>query len=131
VLNLQLDRVGVPGGLSRAAIGRMVAGGWEIDDHTTTHPDLTRVSAARLRTEVAGSRAALRRELGIESMFFCYPYGRADARVRRAVEDAGFLGATTTVPRRATPRDDPFALPRLVVRGGWTPAQLVREASGR
>jgi peptidoglycan/xylan/chitin deacetylase (PgdA/CDA1 family) len=131
VLNLQLDRVDVPGGLSRAAIRRMVAAGWEVDDHSTTHPDLTRVGDARLRAEVAGSRAAFRRELGIATAFFCYPYGRADARVRRAVKAAGFLGATTTEPVRATPRDDPFALPRIVVRRGWTPAQLVRVASGR
>jgi peptidoglycan/xylan/chitin deacetylase (PgdA/CDA1 family) len=131
VLNLQLNRLGVPGGLSRAAVRRMVAAGWEVGDHSTTHPDLTRVGAARLRAEVAGSRAAFARELGLTPAFFCYPYGRADGRVRRAVKAAGFLGATTTKPVRATPRDDPFALPRIVVRRGWTPAQLVRVASGR
>jgi peptidoglycan/xylan/chitin deacetylase (PgdA/CDA1 family) len=131
VLNLQLDRVGVVGGLTRAAIGRMVADGWEVDDHTTTHPDLTRVDAAHLRAEVAGSRAALRRALGVRAAYFCYPYGRVDDRVRRAVKAAGFLGATTTRPARATAADDPFLLPRIVVRRDLTAAQLVRIAAGR
>jgi peptidoglycan/xylan/chitin deacetylase (PgdA/CDA1 family) len=131
VLNLQLDRLGVAGGLSAAAVRRMVRAGWEVDDHSTTHPDLTRVSAARLQTEVAGSRALLRRRLGIASAFFCYPYGRADARVRGAVKAAGFTGATTTRPARARASDDPFALPRTVVRGAMTPAAVVRAASTR
>jgi peptidoglycan/xylan/chitin deacetylase (PgdA/CDA1 family) len=131
VLNLQLNRLDVPGGLSRAAVRRMAADGWEVDDHTVTHPHLPGVDDARLRAEVAGSRATLRRELGIDAKFFCYPYGRSDARVRRAVKAAGFLGATTTEPVRATPDDDPFALPRIIVRRAWTPAQLVRVASGR
>jgi peptidoglycan/xylan/chitin deacetylase (PgdA/CDA1 family) len=128
VLNLQLDRVGARGGLSRAALRRMVADGWEVDDHSATHPDLTRVSAARLRAEVAGSRATLRRRLAIDSMFFCYPYGKVDARVRRAVRAAGFLAATTTEPRQATASDDPLLLPRFVVRSSTTPAALVRLA---
>jgi peptidoglycan/xylan/chitin deacetylase (PgdA/CDA1 family) len=131
VLNLQLDRLDRPGGLDRAAIRRMVADGWEIDDHSTTHPDLTRVSARRLRAEVAGSRAALRRALGVDARFFCYPYGRVDARVRRAVRAAGFEGATTTRPVRATALDDPLLLPRVVVRRTTTPAQLVRIAAAR
>jgi peptidoglycan/xylan/chitin deacetylase (PgdA/CDA1 family) len=130
VLNLQVDRLGVRGGLSRAAVARMLRAGWEVDDHSMTHPDLTRVSAARLRTEVAGSRAALRRALGIDPMFFCYPYGRVDARVRRAVTAAGFAAATTIAPGRASPADDPLMLPRIIVRRTTTPAALVALTRG-
>jgi peptidoglycan/xylan/chitin deacetylase (PgdA/CDA1 family) len=129
VLNLELNLLDVRGGLSRAAVGRMVAAGWEVDDHTVTHPDLTKVSDARLRAEVAGSRTLLRRRLGIDPLFFCYPYGRSDARVRRAVRAAGFLAATTTRPARATATDDPLALPRIVVRSTTAPAALVRIAA--
>jgi peptidoglycan/xylan/chitin deacetylase (PgdA/CDA1 family) len=129
VLNLELNLLDVRGGLPRAAVGRMVAAGWEVDDHTVTHPDLTKVSDARLRAEVAGSRTLLRRRLGIDPLFFCYPYGRSDARVRRAVRAAGFLAATTTRPARATAIDDPLQLPRIVVRSTTTPAALVRIAA--
>jgi peptidoglycan/xylan/chitin deacetylase (PgdA/CDA1 family) len=128
VLNLQLNRVGLRGGLSREAIRRMVDAGWEVDDHTTTHPDLTKVSPARLRAEVAGSRAKLRRELGIDTRFFCYPFGRVNARVRAAVRAAGFFAATTIVRDRATPADDPLELPRIIAGRAETPAELVRLA---
>lgn len=128
VLNLQLNRLGLRGGLSHAAVRRMVAAGWEVDSHTVTHPDLTKVSPARLRAEVAGSRATLRRELGIDTRFFCYPFGRANARVRAAVRDAGFFAATTIVRERATPADDPLELPRIVAGRTETPAELVRLA---
>ncbi|HWI74109.1 MAG TPA: polysaccharide deacetylase family protein [Baekduia sp.] len=130
VLNLQVNHLDTRGGLSRAAVARMVRAGWEVDDHTTTHPDLTHVSAARLKAEVSGSRAALRRALGIDPMFFCYPYGRVDARVRRAVKAAGFAAATTIEPGRATASDDPLMLPRIIVRGTTTPAVLVTLARG-
>jgi peptidoglycan/xylan/chitin deacetylase (PgdA/CDA1 family) len=129
VLNLQLNHLGVRGGLSRAAVRRMVAAGWEVDDHSATHPDLTKVSAARLKAEVAGSRATFRRRLGIDPMFFCYPYGKTDARVRAAVRAAGFVAATTIQPGRATAHDDPLMLPRIVVRRTTTPAGLVALAS--
>jgi peptidoglycan/xylan/chitin deacetylase (PgdA/CDA1 family) len=131
VLNLQLDHLGARGGLSRAAVARMVAAGWEVDDHSATHPDLTRASAGRLKAEVTGSRSALRRAVGIDPMFFCYPYGRVDARVRRAVTAAGFAAATTIEPGRATARDDPLMLPRIIVRRDATPATVVRLAAGR
>jgi peptidoglycan/xylan/chitin deacetylase (PgdA/CDA1 family) len=130
VLNLQLNRLGLRGGLSRAAVRRMAAAGWEVDSHSITHPDLTKVSPARLRTEVAGSRATLRRELGIDTRFFCYPFGRVNARVRAAVRDAGFFAATTIVRDRATPGDDPLELPRIIAGRAETPEDLVRLASG-
>lgn len=129
VLNLQLNRVGLRGGLSRAAIQRMVDAGWEVDDHSTTHPDLTKVSPARLRAEVAGSRETLRRDLGIDTRFFCYPFGRVNARVRAAVRAAGFFAATTIVRGRADPGNNPLELPRIIAGRAETPAELVRRAS--
>ncbi|HEY6761839.1 MAG TPA: polysaccharide deacetylase family protein [Baekduia sp.] len=129
-MNLELGRLDAPGGLSTAAIGRMRRAGWEIDDHTVTHPDLTRVSAQRLAAEVGGSRAQFRRRLGVDPRFFCFPYGRANAAVRAAVRTAGFLAATTIEPRLATPRDNPYALPRIVVRRAATPAEVAHLAGG-
>lgn len=129
VLNLQLNHLDVPGGLSRAAIRRFVAAGWEVDDHSATHPDLTKVSGARLRAEVTGSRATFRARLGIDPKYFCYPYGKVDARVRAAVRAAGFTAATTILPGRATVADDPTMLPRIIVRRTTTPAALVRLAA--
>jgi peptidoglycan/xylan/chitin deacetylase (PgdA/CDA1 family) len=126
VLNLQLNRVDAAGGLSRARVRALLQAGWELGDHTTTHPDLTKVDAETLRAEVADSKADLEALFGVEVDFFCYPYGHLDDDVVQAVRDAGFLAATTTVRGRASAGDDPFRLNRIIASGTATPSELVR-----
>jgi len=126
VLNLQVDRLGVAGGLTRAQVRRMLGDGWELDSHSLTHPDLTEVGRERLRRELVASRDAIAREFGVTSNFFCFPYGRSDAAVRAAVRAAGYLGATTTRRGLAKPGGDRFALPRLSVSTRTKPAALLR-----
>jgi peptidoglycan/xylan/chitin deacetylase (PgdA/CDA1 family) len=124
VLNLGVHNVG-PGGLTRRQIRALLHDGWEVDAHTISHPDLTAVDAARLRHEVAGSRAWIRRAFGIPVDFFCYPAGRYDATVEHAVRAAGYFGATTTDPGRASPHSEPYALPRVRVTPDMTAADVL------
>ena len=126
VLNLQVARVGAPGGLARAQVRRMIARGWEIGAHSLTHPDLRTVEPERLEEEVAGSRAALAAEFGVAIDFFCYPFGRFDATVQAAVRAAGYKAATTTRRGLASPEDDPYALDRIIVTRNDTPRRLLR-----
>ena len=58
VLNLQVDRLGLAGGLTRKQVRRMLADGWQLDSHTLSHPDLTAVGRERL---VRGSSARAQR----------------------------------------------------------------------
>jgi peptidoglycan/xylan/chitin deacetylase (PgdA/CDA1 family) len=116
VLNLEVSRADARGGLSTARVRTLLRRGWELASHTYTHPDLTRVSPARLRHEVADSRAWLRKRFGAGVAFFCYPYGRVSSAVEDAVADAGYSGATTTSAGVAAPGTDPLALPRVTVR---------------
>jgi peptidoglycan/xylan/chitin deacetylase (PgdA/CDA1 family) len=134
VLNLEVKNVGLAGGLTRHQVADLARDGWEIDAHTMTHPDLTKVSPAALHREVAGSRAWLRRVFGLPVDFFAYPAGRFDPTVQAAVRAAGFRGAQTTDPGAASRRDDPTALPRIRVTPEMTPAALlatVRSATSR
>jgi peptidoglycan/xylan/chitin deacetylase (PgdA/CDA1 family) len=125
VLNLQIDNL-VP-----ARVRLLIAAGWEIDSHTFTHPDLTRVGAAQLAREIATSRTWIRRVLHVPANFFCYPSGRYDARVVAAVRAAGYLGATTTNEGFASPEDGLFTLQRVRVNGSDGVAGLARKlASG-
>ena len=126
VLNLQVERLGAAGGLTRAQVRRMLADGWELDSHTLSHPDLTVVGPERLRRELVGSREAIQREFGVTANFFCFPYGRFDAAAKAAVRDAGYLAATTTHRGLASPGDDPFELPRVSVSTRTSPAALLR-----
>jgi peptidoglycan/xylan/chitin deacetylase (PgdA/CDA1 family) len=129
VLDLEAARLKARGGLSPARVRVLLGDGWELASHSLTHPDLTKVSATRLRREVSGSRSALRRRFGVAVHFFCYPYGRSSATVRAAVRRAGYLGATTTHPGVARP-GEAMALPRIGVGPKDTPARLLRRLRG-
>lgn len=111
VLNLQI------GNLVPARVRALLRGGWEVDSHTFTHQDLTTLDAARLRHEVADSRVWIQRVFGVRASFFCYPAGRYDARVVRAVRAAGYLAATTTRFGLARPSQGLYALSRIRVDG--------------
>ena len=122
VLNLVVDNVST-GDIGAAQVRRLIAAGWEIDAHTITHADLLGLDPARLRVEVSGSRARLRKMFGRPVDFFCYPVGHYDAAVLAAVRAAGFLGATTENPGLARP-SEPFSLSRIRIDSGDGAAQL-------
>lgn len=115
VLNLQVNQTRLD--LRPPDVRALIRAGWEVDAHTYTHPDLTTVGDEQLRREVAGARVELRRTYGVDVNFFCYPAGRFDERVVRAVRAAGYLGATTTVAGLATPAGSPYELRRIRVNG--------------
>jgi peptidoglycan/xylan/chitin deacetylase (PgdA/CDA1 family) len=129
VLNLALSHLDVGWGLTEHRMRALIRAGWEIGAHSLTHPDLTTLSGAQLRREVAGPKRMLERRFGIEVDFFCYPGGRFDARVVGEVKDAGYLGATTTREGIAR-RDEPFTLRRIRVSGADGVAGLA-EALGQ
>jgi peptidoglycan/xylan/chitin deacetylase (PgdA/CDA1 family) len=116
VLNLAVQNV-LDRKLTLRQLLLMVRDGWEIDAHTMTHVDLTTVYGSQLRYQVAGSRRWIRQRLRVPVAFFCYPSGRYNATVLRAVRAAGFLGATTENQGEASPRDGFLTLDRLRVNG--------------
>jgi peptidoglycan/xylan/chitin deacetylase (PgdA/CDA1 family) len=91
----------------------LAAGGHEIGSHGVSHPRLTEVAPQVLRDEVADSRAAFGRLLGVEPRSFCYPYGWVDQRVVRAVVDAGYSYACAV--HRVPGLPDRYATPRVGV----------------
>lgn len=124
VLNLRI------GNLIPARVRALVRGGWEIDSHTFSHRDLTRLDTRALRREIAGSRAWIRGVLHVRVDFFCYPSGRYDDTVVRETRRAGYLGATTTDYGFATPRDGLWTLRRVRVDGSDGVAGLARKLGG-
>lgn len=114
VLNLAVQNL-LDRKLTVPQIRTLVRDGWELDAHTLTHPDLTTLSPAGLRHEVAGSRTYIRRRFRVPVSFFCYPAGRFDGQVLAAVRAAHFLGATIEGAGAASPRDGLLTLPRIRV----------------
>jgi peptidoglycan/xylan/chitin deacetylase (PgdA/CDA1 family) len=116
VLNLEVANLKPVWGIRPPGVRKLIAAGWEIDAHTLTHPDLTAVGAIRLHDEVAGSRSAIRKRFHVPVNFFCYPAGRYDAAVIAAVQQAGYLGATTTNYGLAKP-GELYTLARVRIDG--------------
>lgn len=128
VENIQLT--GLPpsqGGLSRAQVGELVAGGWELDTQGISHADLIALSPSALHEQVAVAREELQRRYHVPVNWFCYPSGHYNAAVIAELKAAGYVGSTTVVPGWASPSQDAYRLPRLRVLGGTSGAQLVSE----
>ncbi|MCO5316590.1 MAG: polysaccharide deacetylase family protein [Solirubrobacterales bacterium] len=103
--------------LSVRQVRKMIRNGWEVGSHTITHPDLRDLEGEALTREVSGSKRMLERKLGVEIENFCYPAGMYDQATIRAVEDAGYRGATTVNPGLAE-RTMPFELNRIRIDRG-------------
>ncbi len=110
--------VGSPNNVSADQILEMEANGVQIAAHTVSHADLTKLSPADLRHEVADSKAWLEGLLGHPVLDFCYPSGRVNAAVVQAVQAAGFQSATTTQPGQVHSAADRFMWTRVRVSGG-------------
>lgn len=128
VVNLQLS--GLPsseGGLSDTQIRALLGAGWELDTQGLTHADLVTISPGQLTDEVGTARDMLRSRYGVPVNWFSYPSGDYNAAVIDAVRAAGYLGATTVNTGWASPQQDRFRLPRLVVTAGTSPSELLAQ----
>jgi peptidoglycan/xylan/chitin deacetylase (PgdA/CDA1 family) len=128
VENLQLS--GLPpsqGGLSERQVRGLICAGWELDTQGYSHADLVMLSASELHFQVAVARQRIRALYHVKAEWFCYPSGQYDAAVIAAVKAAGFRGSTTVVKGWASPRENPYTLPRLEVLAGTSPLSLLAE----
>jgi peptidoglycan/xylan/chitin deacetylase (PgdA/CDA1 family) len=85
-------------GMSKAFIGweqveALAAADMSIGSHTYDHAELTTLSDAQLDRQVVRSKNELEDRLGVSISTFVYPYGSYNARVMRAVEEAGYTAA--------------------------------------
>jgi peptidoglycan/xylan/chitin deacetylase (PgdA/CDA1 family) len=129
--NIQLT--GLPpsqGGLSQQQVRGLVSAGWELDTQGISHADLITLDAGQLQEQVADARRIIQQRYHVPIHWFCYPSGHYDATVIAAVKAAGFTGSTTVVSGWASPREDPYRLPRLRVLGGTTPSELLALIAG-
>jgi peptidoglycan/xylan/chitin deacetylase (PgdA/CDA1 family) len=85
--------------------------------HTMHHPILACLSdPAEVRDEVVACRVALEQGLGRQINAFAYPVGKGediDERAVRAVGEAGYRWAVTTIPGYNTPATEPHLLRRI------------------
>jgi peptidoglycan/xylan/chitin deacetylase (PgdA/CDA1 family) len=102
--------------MSEAQLRAWADAGMEVGAHSRTHPHLTELPPEEAEAEVRGCKDDLEERVGREVTQFCYPYGAHDARLAATVRSAGFTAATTLRRGRARSSDDPYLLPRVLVR---------------
>ncbi|MFH1331462.1 MAG: polysaccharide deacetylase family protein [Actinomycetota bacterium] len=122
--------------LSWDEVRAMASAGVSVGAHTAGHPILTRVSADRARSEVAGSKRRVEEELGRPVTAFAYPNGGRDdlddATVRLLAQ-AGYRLGFTLFPgpeRAAAARQTPLTLRRVYVHHGDHPARFAANVNG-
>jgi peptidoglycan/xylan/chitin deacetylase (PgdA/CDA1 family) len=96
----------------------MSRNGIEIGAHTVTHPLLTYENDSTVEHELRASKETLEEKVGKNIRSFAYPNGDCDPRVRRYVEQAGFLCALSTRPGWYSRREDPYTIRRILVHEG-------------
>jgi peptidoglycan/xylan/chitin deacetylase (PgdA/CDA1 family) len=94
-------------------VREMNSAGIEIGSHTLTHPILTNVGSARLRTELAESRERIEGIIGSPVGLFCYPNGGYNTAIKREVARAGYRCAVTCEPGFNEASADHLALRRI------------------
>lgn len=103
----------------------LVQAGIEIGAHGLTHNVLTDVSNRQLHAELHDARCLLENIVDRPVVSFSYPFGSTDARVRAAVQQAGYLYAVTTREGLIVPPLDPLNIPRRCMRWHTTVSALL------
>ncbi|SDZ86693.1 Peptidoglycan/xylan/chitin deacetylase, PgdA/CDA1 family [Thalassobacillus cyri] len=74
-----------------AAIKRIVAGGHEVANHSYSHPDFTKLTAAQIKSELDRTEAIVKSTTGKSTIpLFRAPFGSANAAVLTAAGNAGY-----------------------------------------
>lgn len=106
------DAGGAKGRMSPAQWRELRAQGMLIGGHTRTHPDLTRVSLADAKTEIAGCKADLESALCETVDFFAYPGGAFNRAVAEVARVAGWRAACSVLGPARNTRESLFHLYR-------------------
>lgn len=102
--------------MDSAQIREWIAAGHAIGAHTLTHPSLTEIPEAQAREEIVSSKKMLEDQFGVPIEHFCYPYGSHNRRIRKMVEEAGYLTACSVTPGLNSAATDRFQLLRICAR---------------
>lgn len=112
-LFLIVNKVGDRNCLTWKEVKELDKEGWDIQSHTLTHPDLTTLSPQTLQQELVDSKTTLEKELGKPVHFFAYPSGKHNDAVLKAVKDAGYLMAFSTLKGWTSEKMNPLLVHRV------------------
>lgn len=97
-----------PRKLDRAQILELISAGMTVGGHSRTHADLTRISEARARDEIAGCKQDLEQATGRGVTLFAYPGGEFNRRVVELTREAGYEAACSVLSPALNDRSSLF-----------------------
>jgi peptidoglycan/xylan/chitin deacetylase (PgdA/CDA1 family) len=106
------------------------AGGFEVGCHSMTHPDLTRLTPAALRIEIAEAKDTLEQITGRRVDHFSCPGGRSSPEVARVAQEAGYRSVATSRIGVNSPQSNPYRLNRVAVLRGMSNVLQICQGRG-
>ena len=122
-------RIDTPGSLGEGHIRALQAAGMAIGSHGVAHRDWRGLDPAALRAELTDSRAVLEAICGHAITTAGIPFGGYDARVLRALRQAGYTTAYSS--DRGTMNPHAFLRPRTSIQGAMQPADVAAILAGQ
>jgi len=119
---LAAKKPGEWGGVTWDEVRSLAAKGFEIGNHSLTHPNLTKTDDVQLEQQVEASADMIKKETGIFPVSFCFPYNAHDERVDREVYKRHAVARTF---QRAFSKKDQSAevlnqwIDSLIAKGDW------------
>lgn len=111
--------------LSVSQLQEMAASGMEIANHTVSHTDVSKRSAAFITNQVQVAQDQLTAWLGAPPTTFAYPFGQHPKLLERAVANAGLKLAFTTVYGKVHTLKTALLSPRIRIQPSTTKRQLL------
>ncbi|WP_051663183.1 polysaccharide deacetylase family protein [Alicyclobacillus macrosporangiidus] len=96
----------------------------DVENHTATHADLSKLSVDEQRREIDGAAAFLENVVHHPIRFFCYPDGDYSDQTVDLLRQSGYLLAVTQHQGYANLRQGPLTLHRLTVLESTTLGQF-------
>jgi peptidoglycan/xylan/chitin deacetylase (PgdA/CDA1 family) len=121
--------VDTSGHLTSTQLKALAGDGYDIQNHTKTHTDLSTLTYAAAYDEASSADAFITGITGKKPELLAYPYGRYDATAQQALRDVGVKMAFTVSAGKTTPADDFLALNRNLVVSSETMSSFVKKVS--
>ncbi|MBP1672522.1 MAG: hypothetical protein H6Q25_337 [Bacteroidetes bacterium] len=102
----------------------MIRRGMHVGSHGVTHCDLTVLSNEKVRFELMESKKRIEENLGIEIMFFSFPFGRTNSVINKIANELGYSNVLTTRFAFINPSENHIEWGRWSIKRGTTLKQF-------
>lgn len=99
--------------MASSMLKEMKDNGMQIENHTSNHLELNRLSKEEQRNSIKKGKEALKEKLNIESKIFCYPVGKYNKDTIEVLQELGIELAVTTKGGQANLQDGNLTLDRI------------------